>query len=127
MKDYKVKIVTIGIIILICLSSIGFSAEAQPDSLIIGTWKSNSGEVELVFTDDGLQKDYIDGELIATYNWTISELTAPSGKTGHELILKNVENPDNQQNFLIDTLTDERLILVYNTGVGLSRSTYLRQ
>jgi len=114
-------------IVITSLSSFFVPKEAQPDSLIIGTWKSNSGEVELVFTDDGLQKDYIDGELIATYNWTISELTAPSGKTGHELILKNVENPDNQQNFLIDTLTDERLILVYNTGVGLSRSTYFRQ
>ena len=127
MKDFKVKIVTIGIIILTSLLSIRLSAEAQPDSIIVGTWKSNSGEVELVFTDDGLQKDYIDGELIATYNWTICEVSTPSGLTMHELILTNIENADDQQKFIIETLTEERLILVYNTGVGLSRSLYIRQ
>jgi hypothetical protein len=117
----------IYITVSLILSSFWGTVEAQPDSLIVGTWKSNSGEVELVFTDDGLQKDYIDGELIATYNWTICEAATPSGLTMHELILTNIENADDQQNFLIDTLTDERLILVYNTGVGLSRSTYMRQ
>src|SRR6056297_2996357 len=114
-------------IVITSLSSFFVPKEAQPDSIIVGTWKSNSGEVELVFTDDGLQKDYIDGELIATYNWTICEVSTPSGLTMHELILTNIENADDQQKFIIETLTEERLILVYNTGVGLSRSTYIRQ
>ena len=126
----KILSITLALCISLILSANYFlNPQINDPETIVGTWvaEGSSFENRWIYSEDHTVDRYYKNEIYKTYNWTIRELSTPSGKTGHELILKNVENPDNQQNVLIDTLTDERLILVYNTGIGLSRSTYFRQ
>jgi len=126
----KILSITLALCISLILSANYFlNPQINDPEIIVGTWvaEGSSFENRWIYSEDHTVDRYYKNEIYKTYNWTIRELTAPSGKTGHELILTNSENPDDQQNLLIDTLTDERLILVYNTGIGLSRSTYFRQ
>ena len=95
----------------------------------MGTWvaEGNSYENRWVYHEDNTLTNYYKNDVYKTYNWAIRDVSTPSGLTLRELILTNTENPDDEKNFQIETLTEERLILVYNTGVGLSRSLYIRQ
>ena len=114
---------TSGILFLIML----ISNNAQEE--IVGTWIADGGSFEnrWVYHEDNTLTTYYKNEVYKTYSWTIRDVSTPSGLTLQELILTNTENPDDEKHFQIDTLTEERLILVYNTGVGLSRNTYIRQ
>ena len=126
----KILSITLALCISLILSANYFlNPQINDPETIVGTWvaEGSSFENRWIYSEDHTVDRYYKNEIYKMYNWTIRELSTPSGKTGHELILTNVENPDDQQNFLIDTLTEERLILVYNTGVGLSRSLYIRQ
>lgn len=126
MKNLNLFPITFSILFLVnSIYLISNSAQEE----IVGTWvaEGSSYENRWVYSEDHTVDRYYKNEIYKTYDWTIRELSAPSGKTAHELILTNIENADDQQKFIIETLTEERLILVYNTGVGLSRSTYIRQ
>ena len=126
----KILSITLALCISLILSANYFlNPQINDPETIVGTWvaEGSSFENRWIYSEDHTVDRYYKNEIYKTYNWTIRELSTPSGKTGHELILTNVEKPDDHQNFFIDTLTDERLILVYNTGIGLSRSTYFRQ
>jgi hypothetical protein len=114
---------TSGILFLIMLISNNTQEE------IVGTWvaEGSSFENRWVYHAENTLTTYYKNNVYKTYNWSIREVSTPSGLTKRELVLINIENPDDQKNFIIDTLTEERLILVYNTGVGLSRNTYFRQ
>jgi len=126
----KILSITLALCISLILSANYFlNPQINDPETIVGTWvaEGSSFENRWIYSEDHTVDRYYKNEIYKMYNWTIRELSTPSGKTGHELILTNVEKPDDHQNFFIDTLTDERLILVYNTGIGLSRSTYFRQ
>jgi len=124
----KLNLFPIAFSILFLVSSnylISNSAQEE----IVGTWvaEGNSYENRWVYHEDNTLTNYYKNDVYKTYNWAIRDVSTPSGLTLRELILTNTENPDDEKNFQIETLTEERLILVYNTGVGLSRSLYIRQ
>jgi len=124
----KLNLFPIAFSILFLVSSnylISNSAQEE----IVGTWvaEGSSYENRWVYHADNTLTNYYNNDVYKTYNWAIRDVSTPSGLTLRELILTNTEDPDDEKNFQIETLTEERLILVYNTGVGLSRSTYIRQ
>ncbi|WP_133120227.1 hypothetical protein [Rhodohalobacter barkolensis] len=96
---------------------------------IVGTWvaEGSSFENRWVYHAENTLTTYYKNNVYKTYNWSIREVSTPSGLTKRELVLINIENPDDQKNYIIDTQTEKRLILVYNIGVGLSMSTYIRK
>ena len=124
----KFNLFTIAFSTLFLLSNI-YLISISAQEKIIGTWvaEGSSFENRWIYSEDHTVDKYYKNEIYKTYDWSIQEVSTPSGLTMHELILTNIENADDQQKFIIETLTEERLILVYNTGVGLSRSTYIRQ
>lgn len=70
---------------------------------------------------------YYENKIYKTFNWTIEETQIPSELTHRELILTNINDSNDVYKYLIDALTEKRLVLVYNTGIGLSRNAYIRQ
>lgn len=122
------KIIT-GILIF---TALGFTTYqlSQEDQLIVGTWVSeDDANVQLIFTSDGLQKDIINGILLETYTWQITESPTPSGLIISHLILTNTEDSNDTYHFEINTLSEEWLVLVYQRpGGGIGKlTTYIRQ
>ena len=122
------KIIT-GILIF---SALGFTTYQlnQEDQLIVGTWVSEDDtSVQLVFTSDGLQKDIINGILLETYTWQITESQTPGGLIISHLILTNTEDPNDTYHYEINALSEERLVLVYQRpGGGIGKlTTYYKQ
>jgi len=124
----KLNLFLIAFSILFLFSSIYLISNSAQEE-IVGTWvaEGSSYENRWVYHEDNTLTNYYKNGVYKTYNWAIRDVSTPSGLTLRELILTNTENPDDEKNFQIETLTEERLILVYNTGVGLSRSLYIRQ
>lgn len=124
----KLNLFPIAFSILFLVSSIYLILNSAQEE-IVGTWvaEGSSFENRWIYNEDRTVTRFYKNEIYKTFDWSISEVSTPSGLTKRELVLINIENPDDQKNFIIETLTEERLILVYNTGVGLSRSTYIRQ
>lgn len=128
------KIHLIPVLLILLIVGCGGTKEVmaqQPtdEEQIVGTWiPEGSPHVRLVFTSDGTLKKYKnDNELYKTYNWTMEERQSPSGLTFSILVLINVQDADDKIEYLVDTVSDDRLVLVYNTGIGMSRIPYNRQ
>jgi len=104
------------------------NSPANVSETIFGTWvaEGSSYENRWIYHEDHTLTTYYKNDVYKTYSWTIRDVTTPSELTLQELIWTNTKNPDDEKHFQIDTLTDERLILVYNKGVGLSRNTYFK-
>ena len=121
------------IIIALLIGSYSCKAQQQlnqEDQLIVGTWVSEDDtSVQLVFTSDGLQKDIINGILLETYTWQITESQTPGGLIISHLILTNTEDPNDTYHYEINALSEERLVLVYQRpGGGIGKlTTYIRQ
>jgi hypothetical protein len=122
------KIIT-GILIFTALGFTTYQLN-QEDQLIVGTWVSEDDtSVQLVFTSDGLQKDIINGILLETYTWQITESQTPGGLIISHLILTNTEDPNDTYHYEINALSEERLVLVYQRpGGGIGKlTTYYKQ
>ena len=122
------KIIT-GILIFTALGFTTYQLN-QEDQLIVGTWVSEDDtSVQLVFTSDGLQKDIINGILLETYTWQITESQTPGGLIISHLILTNTEDPNDTCHYEINALSEERLVLVYQRpGGGIGKlTTYYKQ
>ena len=87
----------------------------------------NDPEQKMVFTSDGKVKKYIHtDELFKTYNWTIHKETTPSGLEVIDLVLVNVQNPEETYNYVVTTLTEQYLGLAKAENGNLSPTTYIR-
>ena len=125
----KISSIILALCIGSLLSTIVFSnTQINDTEEIVGTWIADGGSFEnrWVYHEDNTLTTYYKNDVYKTYSWTIRDVTTPSGLTLQELILTNTENPDDERHFQIDTLTDVRLILLYNTGVGLTRNNYFK-
>lgn len=132
LKLKKLHLIFILVVMLMmgCASIKKVKAQQQTDKeQIIGTWiPEGSPHIRLVFSSDGtLEKYKNDNELYKTYYWSIEKRQSPSGLTFNILHLKNIHDSNDKVKYLIDTISDNRLVLVYNTGVGPSRTAYIRQ
>lgn len=102
----------------------------QDNQLIIGTWvQEDDSNIKMVFTADGLEKDYVNGELIDTFNWQITSGATPSGLTISHLILTNILDANDVSRFEINALNNDTLVLVFQRpGGGIGQmATYVRQ
>jgi len=100
----KILSITLALCISLILSANYFlNPQINDPETIVGTWvaEGSSFENRWIYSEDHTVDRYYKNEIYKTYNWTIRELSTPSGKTGHELILTNVEKPDDHQNFLL--------------------------
>jgi hypothetical protein len=106
------------------------STKAKPlENLVIGTWVlENENNIKIEFNTNQIKKDIVNSQIIEEYDYSIENEITNSGLKIYYLITQNINNPDEEFHYEIDTLTDERLILVYqlpNGGVG-ERLGYIR-
>lgn len=102
---------------------------AKLKELIVGTWISEGSNFNYrdVYISDGTMMDYSDNENVEIYIWTILTTTTESGLKSSELILQNHQNAAEEFRYEIDTLTENKMILTFNSGYGLYRNIFFRQ
>lgn len=96
---------------------------------LIGTWvaEGTSFEDRWVIENNYTLKEY-DADDFTTYNWVANEGSAPSGVPFNTLEITNVDNPNDTYNYEINTLTNDKMILVYQRSGGLGGlMTYHKQ
>ncbi|MTI89631.1 MAG: hypothetical protein FH748_16895 [Balneolaceae bacterium] len=122
---------TINMMVIITISLLStLQTQTDVEELIQGTWVSEESSFQdrTVFKEDFTVESYIDNELYKTYTWSIEEGQTPSGLIEHSLTLININDSGDAYHYLIDTLTEERMVLEYMDPVGrISRTAYARQ
>ncbi|PKG41596.1 hypothetical protein [Psychroflexus sp. MES1-P1E] len=106
------------------------SSKAMPfENLITGTWVlENENNIKIEFNTNQIKKNIVNSQIIEEYDYSIENDVTDSGLKIYYLITQNTNDPNEEYHYEIDTLTDERLILVYqlpNGGVG-ERLIYIR-
>jgi len=99
----------------------------QFEQLIIGNWNPE-GESSVLYSyslNNLVVK--INNQIYKTYYWAIYSSTTQSGLVHSFLIIQNTQDANDRRKYEIDALTNERLVLVGNNGIGLQRNLYFRQ
>ncbi len=101
----------------------------EEEQLIIGTWvgEGNTYNYRDVYHSNKTMTDYTEGGNTETYYWAIYTATTESGLKSSTLIVRNTQDPTDEWRYKIDVINNERMILVYNNGIGLQRNLYFRQ
>jgi len=105
---------------------------AEDETLIVGTWVSEGLTLDnkWVFNSNKVLIRYDEGIIYDTYNWDITCSITPSGLKDYYLTIMNISDASDKYVYNINTLTQERLVLVYQRGDGQGigkLATYLRQ
>ena len=99
----------------------------QRETSIIDVWNpEGAAGVDYIFSQNNLVIQ-INGQTYKTYYWAIFTGTTPSGLKISHLITENIQDPTDRYEYEIDIINNERMILVYNNGIGLQRNLYFRQ
>lgn len=126
-KRFKI---ILGLFMLLFLSFNVFKL-VQEDEMIIGVWVEESASFNdrWIIYENGYSEDFDENQIFDTYYWKINEVETPSGILISHLILTNTKDPTDNYHYEINTLNEERLVLVYQRpSGGLGKlTTYFRQ
>jgi hypothetical protein len=81
----------------------------------------------MVFNSENKCFEYYEGETPETYNFIISSEKSTSGLTHFFLELVNSQNSDDTYTYSINTLNEERLVLIYLDSPMQKLITFIRQ
>ncbi|RSK41774.1 hypothetical protein [Mangrovimonas spongiae] len=126
------RILSVSILVIALLGFAQSQQQPTEEELIVGTWHIEENPSDYLFVvnnDYTATKEYGGDFETDYYSWQITESQTPSGLTVSHLILTNIANTDEQYDYEIDTLNNERLVLIYQRpGGGIGKlTTYLRQ
>ena len=105
----------ISLLILIVSGVFIFSSFNSPEEQIIGTWmlENSSPEYKLIFTNNGICKEYEDNELLTTYSYSLENNSCESYAATATLYLKLIDNSDQSTTcFELSSITDNTLSLM---------------
>lgn len=106
--------------------------QAQTNSLaqkIIGIWvaEEDNWDYRNIYETNGTFIQYWGEDPTDVYQWQINTSTTESGVIVSELTIINVLDSSDRFDYFIDTLNDERMILVYQNGGHISRTLFFKQ
>ncbi len=114
-----------------CASQIEAATTSEDMRVLIGSWVAEGSSLDdkWVFQDNGKLKKYTNGVNDDTFNWSINNFMTPSGLIIKYLKTYNSIDLSEFYVYEINTLSDERLVLVYQRpGGGIGKlMTYIKQ
>lgn len=129
LKEMKrIKIMGLTAIVLVLFGMTTLLQQKDYNALIVGDWKSEGCSTCVWrFKENGKCYDYYKGKIDATFSYTIHSSKTESGRTHYSLKLVNVEDSNDVYEYSINGLSEKRMHLEYNTGIGLSQLFFEKQ